>query len=339
MPVRKAIDEKLEALESLRARDDASARAEGLGAALRDKSARVVAKAARLCAEGLHYDLVPGLVGAFRRLSAAAKPAKADPSCAAKQAIARALVELDCEDVDVFVEGLAYRQPEPVWGGTADTAADVRASCAMGLVATGYRRALVAVSTLLFDSEAAARLGAVRAVACGNPQEAELLLHAKVLAGDTEHAVIGEAFAGLLSVAPEESVEFVASYLSAGDEVHRELAALALGESHLDAALAPLKAAWQADPLVDLQMRRVLMGAAAAHRTAAALEWLESIFAEADARTVRAGIDALLAYRHDTKLAAALDEALERRGDRDLLAEYVRAWGRDGPASGPSLQR
>ena len=154
MPVRKAIDEKLEALEALRAGADPAAQVAGLAAALRDKSPRVVAKAARVAADGLHYDLGPALAGAFRRLCGAEKPAKADPSCAAKKAIARAFVELDCDDADVYLEGLAYRQPEPVWGGTADTAAEVRSSCAMGLIASGYARALAAVTPLLFDAEA-----------------------------------------------------------------------------------------------------------------------------------------------------------------------------------------
>ncbi len=73
---------------------------------------------------------------------------------------------------------------EPVWGGTADTAADVRGTCAIGLVATGYPRALVAIAALLYDAEPDARLGAIRAAANGTPREAELLLRSKALAGD-----------------------------------------------------------------------------------------------------------------------------------------------------------
>ena len=106
---------------------------------------------------------------------------------------------------------LRYRQLEPVWGGTADTAVDVRASCAMGLVASGYSRALVELTALLNDTDAAARVGAVRAIACGNPREAELLLRSKALAGDAEPQVLGECFTGLLAVEPEESLGFVAA--------------------------------------------------------------------------------------------------------------------------------
>ena len=189
MAARKSVEEKLDALDELVAGSDPVEHVAGLAVALRDKSSRVIAKAARLAAERFHYDLVPELVATFGRLCLADKPAKVDPSCVAKNALARALVELDCADAAFYLAGLSLRQPEPVWGGTADTAADVRSTCAMGLVASGHRRALAAVTPLLFDPEAAARLGAVRAVGCGNPKEAELVLRAKILAGDAEPAV------------------------------------------------------------------------------------------------------------------------------------------------------
>ena len=81
------------------------------------------------------YELVPSLLAAYPRFLD--KPLKSDPSCFAKKALARALVALDCSDIEFFRGGLQYRQLEPVWGGTADTAVDVRASCAMGLVGSG----------------------------------------------------------------------------------------------------------------------------------------------------------------------------------------------------------
>jgi hypothetical protein len=53
----------------------------------------------------------------------AAGSCKKDPQCVAKQAIARSLVKLKCTRSDFFIAGLAYRQPEPGWGGATDTAA------------------------------------------------------------------------------------------------------------------------------------------------------------------------------------------------------------------------
>ena len=253
------VDDELEQLDEL-----AGERAHiiaTLKRALAANHCRIVAKSARLAEDGLLYDLVPALLEAYDGLLD--KPLKRDPSSLAKKAIARALVALDCNDVEFFRRGLEYRQLEPVWGGTTDTAADVRASCAMGLVACGYSRALVELTALLNDSEAAARMGAVRAIACGNPREAELLLRSKALAGDAEPQVLGECFTALLSVEPEESIAFVAAYLAHSDDTVRELAALALGESGLDGALAPLKDAWSGVLLSD-EFRRALLQAAAA---------------------------------------------------------------------------
>lgn len=311
---RPTIDEQLAALDALPA--ERSAQVESLRRALDDRHCRVVAKAARLAEDALRYELVPQLVAAYARFLD--KPLKSDPSCYAKKALARALVTLDCSDTEFFRNGLRYQQHEPVWGGTADTAVDVRASCAMGLVASGYSRALVELTTLLNDGEAGARLGAVRAVACGNPREAELLLRAKVLAGDAEPQVLGECFTGLLAVAPEESLEFVAGFLGCDDDAVRELAALALGESRLDAALAPLKQAWN-DVLLRDEYRRALLRAAAAHRSEAAADWLLELVADVRVAVALEIVEALAPYYRNAKLLQRLTAALTERGESALL--------------------
>src|SRR5690606_13389931 len=107
---RKTPEEKLAELDDALA-EDAAGRGARLRAALRDKHYRVVAKAARLAAEGLCYELVPELAAAYRRFLDNA--VKTDPTCFAKKALLRALVELDCDDVELYQEALRYRQPEP----------------------------------------------------------------------------------------------------------------------------------------------------------------------------------------------------------------------------------
>lgn len=315
------VDEELAALEVLP--DERSAKIETLKAALAASHCRVAARAARLAEDALLYELVPILLSAYARFLD--KPAKQDPSCYAKKAIARALVALDCSDVEFFLGGLRYRQLEPVWGGTADTAGDVRASCAMGLVASGYPRALVELTALLNDADAGARLGAVRAIACGSPREAELLLRAKALAGDAEPQVLGACFTGLLAVEPDESLEFVAAYLTRADEAVRELAALALGESRLEGALAPLKVAW-GGVLVGEDLRRTLLRAAAAHRSEAAFDWLLAIVAESRVPVALYAVEALAPYNRNAKLAQRLEAALTERGERDLLDRFAALW-------------
>lgn len=323
MPPRKTVEEKLDELDGLAAEPDRAALAARLTAALSDRHFSVVAKAAKIAAGALQYALRDPLAAAYRRLLD--KPAKTDPNCIGKKAIARALLELDFADVDLFVAALSYRQLEPVWGGTADTAAELRSICAMGLVASGYSRALVEVAALLYDPEAEARIGAVRAIACGNPREAELLLRSKVAAGDAEPAVLGECFSALLGVEPDESLAFVARHLEAGDEALREHAALALGESRLAAALPRLQKAWD-EPLVAQSLRRALIRAAAMLRAEAAFDWLIALVGERDFVTATDILEALALYKHDAKLAARLKAALAARGDRALLAKYVDRW-------------
>ena len=311
------VDEELAALDELPG--ERAAKVEALQRALEGRC-RVAAKAARAAEDALLYELTQALKASYARFLD--KPLKQDPSCFAKKALVRALVALDCNDVEFFLGGVRYRQLEPVWGGTADTAVDVRASCAMGLVASGYSRALVELTALLHDSDAAARIGAVRAIACGSPRDAELLLGAKALAGDAEQQVLGECFTGLLAVAPEESIMFVAAYLAHADDAVRELAALALGESRLDGALPPLKEAWNG-VLLGEEFRRALLRAAAAHRSEAAFDWLLEIVAEARVPVAVTVIEALAPYKHNARLMQRLESVLTERGDEALLEQLA----------------
>jgi hypothetical protein len=318
---RAAVDEQLAALDTLPSAP--AQRRELLAQSLAARNARVVAKAARIAADSLAYDLVPQLLAAWPRF--VDKPTKTDPGCIAKKALARALVALDCADSEFFIRGLACRQPEPVWGGTVDTAVDVRCSAAMGLVASGYSRALVELTALLNDEEPEARVGAVRAAACAVPRDAELVLRMKLSAGDSAPGVLGECFTGLLAVAPEDSLAIVAAHLDAADESVRELAALALGESRLDAALPPLLAAWQ-QPLLGRAVRRALLRAAVAHRSEAALAWLLRLASESRTDTALEVVEALALYKHNATLAARLGTVVAERADPTLAARYEELW-------------
>jgi len=315
------IERQLADLDDLPA--DRAVRSKPLADALALGHYRVAAKAARLTGDALLYDLVPALLAAYRRFLD--KPIKSDPNCYAKKAIARALVALDCEEVEFFRAGLHLKQMEPVWGGTADTAADVRGTCALGLVATGYPRALVAISALLHDPEPDARLGAIRAAANGSPREAELLLRSKVLAGDVEPAIIGECFSALMSIEPEDSLEFVARWLADANDVLRELAALALGESRVPAALDILKGAWD-EPVVADELRFALIRAAAAHRSEAAFDWLLSIAAHARVPVAACVIESLEPYKNNAQLAERLAAVLDTRADRELSGVFKKRW-------------
>lgn len=280
-----------------------------LGTALTDRHFLVVARAATLGGERLLHELIPALLSAYGRFLQ--DPLKRDPGCAAKQAIARALVQLECRELAFWRAGIRYRQLEPVWGGRADTAIDLRCSCAMGLAASGELRAVAELTGLLADPQTPVRVGAARAISCGNPHEAEAVLRLKVQLGDGEPEVLGECFAALLVIAPEPSLPFVAGYLLSSDAAVAEYAALALGESRRPEALALLRAAWV--DTVGSAGRGALIRAAALHRSEAAFAWLLDIIATGSAAHAQAAADALAVYERNSRLIEQVSAAKARR--------------------------
>ncbi len=279
----------------------------GLG----DRHFLVVSRAATLSGDRLLHELIPDLLTAYGRFTQ--DPIKRDPQCKAKGAIARALVALECQDVGFYRAGILYRQLEPVWGGRADTATDLRCSCAMGLAASGQGRAVAELTGLLNDPEVPVRCGAARAISCGNPFEAEAVLRLKVHVGDADPQVIGECFGALLAITAEHSLPFVASYLKGKDEALLEYAALALGESRRPEALLLLREAWE--ELVTAEPRGALIRAAALHRSEAAFEWLLGLIETAPAKLASVALDALAVYTRNARLMEQVDAARKRRKD------------------------
>ncbi len=305
-------EKKLEALSALDPSADRSVQNATIEKYLADEHFRVVARAATLAGERSLRERLPDLLSAYTRFLV--EPTKQDPHCIAKQAIARALVSLECQDVNFFLEGIRYQQLEGGWGGASDSAIDVRCSCAMGLVSTGYFRAIQELTALLHDREWRARAGAARAISCGNPREAEAVLRFKVLVGDPEPEVIGECFTGLLSIAREECLPFVAAYLSDNNDGVRDFAALALGESRHPQALEHLRTAWD-DVLDTAGFRAVLIRAAALHRSEAAFDWLISIIECGASAHADVAVEALSVYERNLKLGGRVQTALAKRKD------------------------
>ncbi len=283
----------------------------------------LVASAAALAGDRLVYALEPDLTAAYRRFLN--DPVRRDPGCTAKGAIARALVALDSQEADFFIEGIHYRQPEPVWGGSVDAAVDLRVSCAIGLAATAHPRALIHLVDLLHDPEPHARSGAARAIACTQPLAAEALLRSKALGGDPEPEVTGDCLAALLQVAAQEALGFVAGFLDAPDAQVRGLAALALGESHLDGALVLLRARWDSEPL-KRDGDRVLLRAAALHRSEAALDWLIDVAAVGDRVSAEVAILELGTYRKTERVRERLGRAVAERDDGRLTDRFAQVF-------------
>lgn len=298
------LDEKLAVLKALERSADPPDPALLLDA-LRSKTGALVAAAARVVAARELRGLARDLADAFERLSE--KPADRDPGCRGKLAVVKALRALDEWEDRVFVRGVSLVQEEPVWGGREDTAAELRAECGMAFSHAGRADALDVLADLLADPERAARAAAAQALGDSGRPDATALLRYKARVGDPEAEVLSACLASLLALDPKGSVPFLASLLRGRDE-RAEAAALALGESRLAAARAPL-AAWCEDGATPDERRRVGYLALALLRDDAATAFLLRVVSEEDAADAAAAAKALATFRDDPSLAARLREA------------------------------
>jgi hypothetical protein len=295
---------------------------------LGNRSHILVAKAARLCARQLLYDLIPELLQAYQRF-VTGDPVKSDKNCLAKTALIKALYELDYLEAAFYRQHLRYRQLEPVWGGKADTALDIRCTCALGLAASAYPRAIFDLIGLLNDAEPSVRLAAVRAIALLEPFSAQIALRCKTLQGDEEVSVSAECFAALLRIEPDDSPAFVAGFLQHADPQLCELAALALGASRLEAAFEYLHRCWLEGEMLG-GFRSVLLRALALLRHDQALQFLLSVIENDVMFNASEAVRALAIYRYDDKIRQRVLQSIDNRrhvSTADRLSEvFAQEW-------------
>jgi HEAT repeat protein len=277
--------------------------------ALSGKSNLVAAKAGRIVGEALWPELTNDLVAAFERFIA--RGSAGDKGCAAAIAIARALFNLDHDDADVYLKGIRHVQMEPVWGGSVDAAAELRAICAMGLANTRYPGKLRALVDLLADREWQARAGAVRALAVAGSEAALLLLRFKALSGDREPEVIADCFTGLLSAEGAEAVPFVASFADSKDEGAKDAAILALGASRRADAIDWMIERFQ--HVADMETRKSILLSLATSRTEAAVGFVLGQIREGSAQISDFALSAMEINRGDEQIQARVDDALRAR--------------------------
>jgi HEAT repeat protein len=291
-----------------------------LGDALADRSFAVVGRAAEIVARHQIGGLDDDLCNAFDRVMRGG--GLADKGCTAKTAIANALYRLGAGPGELLLRGARHVQREPVWGGTADTAGNLRGLCGMALVAVGHPDALFELVRLLTDPEIEARRHAVRAVAATETTAGELLLRLKTGAAANDPEIRAECLAALMQMAPDRSLEFVADHLRDPVPAVRETAAIALGESHLPEALAVLTGACRTEP--DLRARAALLLPIALVRTPESFAFLLEVLSDAPDTMARAAAEALRIYQHDDARAAQIRRAAAKRGDR-AFARWVEA--------------
>ncbi len=322
MPVRN-IERELEALVKLRSSEADEARSRGLRKALGDKVNVIVAKAAALTAEMQVRSLIPDLCASFERLLI--DPLKSDPKCWGKEAIAKALKDLGHAESAVFLKGVQHVQLEPVWGGEEDTAATVRATCALALLGcTDLTREdkLWHIMRLLTETSPSLRKDAALALESLEGREAALLLRIKARMGDVDATVTGQVFESLLRVEGEAAVSFVAEFLRATPAEVREEAALALGASRLTGAVAALKAALaQKHPLLEYE---IIFRALSISRHEEAVRFLLEVVRSRRSSEAIAALDALKLYRDSNDIRDKLTDVVARRSEAEIQHEFQR---------------
>ncbi|HEY6769684.1 MAG TPA: hypothetical protein VI386_33500 [Candidatus Sulfotelmatobacter sp.] len=283
MAGKKKFEEQIAALDALRTQSPETT-IEPLRRALRHRNNFVVARAADLVRELRLHQLIPELLAAFDRFFD--DPGKTDPQCWAKNSVSRTLATFEHADAEVFLRGLKHIQLEPVWGGSSDSAASLRGTCAQALVqcrSLPDAELLKHLVDLFADKEKSVRVEAVRAVGQVNSASSMLLLRLKATVGSDEPEVLGACYSGILEIEGKTAIPWISRFLDAGEDAAAE-AALALAGTHSTAAFEALRESFaQAS---DPWFQSVLLSAIALTRQDEAREFLfdlvrkESLHAE-----------------------------------------------------------
>ena len=277
--------------------------------ALAAKSNPVIAKAARLIANAQWTELCADLATAFDRLIP--KGAAADKGCAAMIAIARALVQLDYDSPDLFLQGIHHVQMEASWGPAIDTAAELREVSAMGLANSSYPHKLRELIPLLVDQEWRVRAGVIRAIAVIGTESAALLLRYKMLSGDKDPEVMSECFVAILTLEGGAGVALVSGFARSREPEMREAAILAMGASRRADAIEWLIAEFPRTP--DQSGRKSILLSLSSSRVETAIQFLLNLVRTASAATSTLAADALSIHGRDEQLRSQVDAALSER--------------------------
>jgi HEAT repeat protein len=316
---KQAFDKKIEALEAIRSAPDPAA---PLRKAIQDRNNYVVSKAAAIAGSLKLEELIPDLAAAFDRFLI--DPAKSDPQCWAKNAIAKALKDLGCREARVFLLGIAHVQMEPVWGGQADSAGTLRGTCALALVDC-HLDDLVILTHLtdrLGDTQSPVRVDAALALAQFGRAEGILPLRLKACVGDEEPEVTGQCFASLLALAPDESIRFVGQFLNAKKEDVRGEAAAALAQSRDPEAFRILMEFYKKK--LPPEVRHGVLMALGASPVREAADFLLSVVQKERGDFAATALKALAAsrFRHEVRDRARV--IVEEKDDEDLLKIFQR---------------
>ena len=202
---------KLEHIVNLTNHPDIVALERELRTYLADPAAKAVAYAAEIAAHRSIDNLIPEMLAAYDHLFV--EPEKTDPDAIGKQTVVQALQDLAYHNPAPYLRGLHYY--EPYNQGIDDRAAQLRATCARGLVHCDLDRLSILQILIehLVDRIATVRSDVIGSIAQLGGTEALLLIRFKALSGDEEGDVISACFTALLEMDPHESITFIAKFL------------------------------------------------------------------------------------------------------------------------------
>jgi HEAT repeat protein len=219
-------------------------------------------------------------------------------------------------------------QLEPAWGGRADTAADLRGTCALAL--TNCLLDDIEILTYLADSladpEPSVRISSAIAIEQLSRPEGAVPLRLKLLIGDPEPNVLGQCFASLLSLGTAGTVAFIRRFLQSADEAMQLEAASALAQSRDPEAIEAIKEFWE-QPLLSLELRRLVLINLGASPVAAAAEFLMSVIAGESAELAATAITALAASRFHDEVHARVAALMEGSDNAELRRIIAQKWG------------
>lgn len=301
------------------------------------KAGMVVAKTAEVAAEWNATELAQDLHNAFYRLSQ--DGLESDPQCWGKAAVIKALYDLAWQDTKIFVQACKTVQLEPVYGGKADSAVNVRTAGIQALVQLPTADTLTVINTLadlLADESPKVRAEAARACVYCQPLLVAPLLRLKIRSGDAEPRVLGVCFDTLLVISPDsETVHLVLEYAtpkefsleqlrsrkssdSQGDVVRSEAIASLASSSLAEAVNAVTKLY----PTLDAQLKRVLLTALGGSSATEAFNFLCQIVKEGSVNEAKWGLEALKSKLYDEDSRRKVEQHLGERKEAELLNLY-----------------
>ena len=277
MPPKRNFDAELAALESIRDANPAAAEP-AIAKALTHRNNFLVSKAANLAQHHNLTSLTPNLLEAFPRFLEDAP--KSDPQCWAKIAIAKALAAFEYQSPEIFLAGMRHKQPEPVWGGSEDTAGPLRGTCALALVqcrGLNNHILLTHFTPLFADKELPVRVNAARAVEQVGTDSASLLLRLRAELASDAPELLGACYSGVLALEGPSALPWAAQFLPPEDDAYAE-AAMAIAQTHTPESLPILQAAYKR--ALDPWFRHAVLSAIALTRQQEATDFLLNLIAQ-----------------------------------------------------------